>query len=352
MDPSNVHPDVLGEALGHSSQRLAQLASLVTGGAMLEARRRAQRNAAETVRKQRELKALQDQERAAYQMARAGWAPVHDSRWLAQADLLQAFRAWSAATAYADADPSAASSARRCEERLRVLHPYGMAWYDRLRSEGAGAFDAMRQALPLFDRAPHPRPGRHAGERRVLPPSAGPDCTLPDDGPHDDSLRPGPDGDGLQVERRGFQIVRELQARALAERGYALSRDELVTTLGATTTLPSDIIGRLAHADGEDRIAAGAERARAGHLDSAAAAVSPARRDGVRGDQPTAASHSELKADTARTRASGDSAAVHLAAESFPYSITDAITAAAGTRHRSATRGMTNPNTHRPGRSV
>ena len=72
----------------------------------------------------------------------------------------------------------------------------------------------------------------------------------------------------------------------------------------------------------------------------------------ARGDQLTAASQDELNADRARTHASGDRAAVQLATESFPYSITDAITAAAGARHGSATRGMTNPNTHRPGRSV
>ena len=72
----------------------------------------------------------------------------------------------------------------------------------------------------------------------------------------------------------------------------------------------------------------------------------------ARGDQLTAASQDELNADRARTHASGDRAAVQLATESFPYSITDAVTATAGTRHGSATRGMTNPNTHRPGRSV
>ena len=124
-----------------------------------------------------------------------------------------------------------------------------------------------------------------------------------------------------------------------------------MTTLGAATTLPSDIIGRLAHADDEDRIAAGAERARAEHLDSAAAVSSP-RSDVVRGDQLTAANQDEMNADTARIHASGDRAAVQLATESFPYSITDAVMAPAGAGPGSATRGMTNPNTHRPGRSV
>ena len=168
MDTSDVYPDLFGDALSYSSQRLAQLASLVTAAATVEARRKAQRNAAKTIRSERALRELQDQERAAYELARAGWAAARDPRFLGQADLLQAARAWSAAAAYADADPEAADAVRTCEQRLRVLHPYAMAWYDRLRGEGAAPFDAMREALPLFARAPHARPGDPAAERRGL----------------------------------------------------------------------------------------------------------------------------------------------------------------------------------------
>ena len=168
MDTADVYPDVLGDALSFSSQRAAQLGSLVTAGATVEAHRRARATAARAARDERVLSALRDQERAAWQRARAGWAPAHDSGWLAQADLLQAARVWSAAAAYADADPAAASAERKCEERLCALHPYAMARYDRLRSEGAGAFDAMRQALPLFAHAPHTRPGDPATQRRAL----------------------------------------------------------------------------------------------------------------------------------------------------------------------------------------
>ena len=236
MDTADVYPDLLGDALSYSSQRMAQLASLVTAAATVEARRKARRNAAKTIRSERDLRELQDQERAAYQLARAGWAPARDPRFLAQADLLQAARTWSAAAAYADADPEAADAVRRCEQRLRVLHPYAMAWYDRLRSDGAAPLDAMREALPLFDRAPHARPGDPAAERRGLPAPDGPDAASWDSGADDpvvaevaaDSTASG------QAEQRGQQIVRELQARALAERGYALNPDELVTTLGAT----------------------------------------------------------------------------------------------------------------------
>jgi hypothetical protein len=173
MDSPDIYPDALGDALSYSSQRLAQLASLITAAAAMQVRRRAQAHAANAARSQQELRALHDQQRAASQLARAGWAPAHDPRWLAQADLLQAARVWGAAAAYADADPAAASTVRKCEERLRVVHPYAMAWYDRLRSEGAGAFEAMRQAVPLFGRVPHARPGDPGAERPALEAPAG-----------------------------------------------------------------------------------------------------------------------------------------------------------------------------------
>ena len=72
MDTSDVYPDPFGEAMSYSSQRLAQLASLFTAAATVQARRKAQRNAAKSARSERALRALQDQERAAYELARLG----------------------------------------------------------------------------------------------------------------------------------------------------------------------------------------------------------------------------------------------------------------------------------------
>jgi hypothetical protein len=60
-----------------------------------------------------------------------------------------------------------------------------MAWYDRLRGEGAGRFDAMRQALPLFSRAPHARPGDRAAHRRAVEPDA---ASRDRDGVHSEQL--------------------------------------------------------------------------------------------------------------------------------------------------------------------
>ena len=355
MDTSDVYPDLFGDALSNSSQRLAQLASLVTAAATVEARRKAQRNAARTIRSERDLRALQDQERAAYELARAGWAPARDRRFLAQADLLQAGRAWSAAAAYADADPEAADAVRTCEQRLRILHPYAMAWYDRLRGEGAAPLGAMREALPLFARAPHPRPGDPAAERRSLAAPDGRGAASWDGGADDPGVAQAAAASSVtgQAEQRGQQIARELQARAVAERGYALSPDELVTTLGATTTLPGDVIARLARADSQDRVAWSAERTRADELGSASAALVPG---GIaHSEYLTAAEQDRLTADTAATHASGDRSATRLAAESFPCTAADAVTAAAtGTIHAapSAARANTTVQIRRPGRSA
>ena len=83
MDTSDVYPDLFGDALSYSSQRLAQLASLVTAAATVGARRKAQRNAAKTIRSERALRELRDQERAAYELARAaGRRPAIGGSWL------------------------------------------------------------------------------------------------------------------------------------------------------------------------------------------------------------------------------------------------------------------------------
>ena len=355
MDTSDVYPDLFGDALSYSSQRMAQLASLVTAAATVEARRKAQRNAAKTIRSERALRELQDQERAAYKLAQAGWAAARDPRFPGQADLLQAARAWSAAAAYADADPEAADAVRTCEERLRVLHPYAMARYDRLRDDGAAPFDAMREALPLFARAPHARPGDPVAERPGL---AAPDSLATASrvsSAHGVSVaEAAADSSAIRhAEQRGLQIVRELQARTLAERGYALSPDELVTTLGATTTLPGDVIARLARADSQDRMAWGAERTRADDLGSApASSVS----GGVaRGEYLTAAAQDRLTADTAAAHAADDRGATRLAAESFPCTAADAVTAAATGAIQaapSAARANMTVPIRRPGRSA
>ena len=106
-------------------------------------------------------RALQAQLRADREAIRAGWAPALDSQWLRQAGLFRVAQVWGMAMPYADPDapwhePTAATALRRCEDRLRDLHPYAMAFYDRLRTDGAGPAEAMGAAAPLFARYPRP----------------------------------------------------------------------------------------------------------------------------------------------------------------------------------------------------
>ena len=206
-----------------------------------------------------------------------------------------------------------------------------MARYDRLRAEGAGPLEAMREAAHLFAWQPHARPGQPAAARPGIEagtPGAGswPDAA---EAASASAPQPGSRPDLYQdAEQRGLRIAERLQARALAERGSRLSPDELATALEASTSLPAEVIARLARARSEENIAARAERARAADLDHAAASHSARQHaNGL-----TAAGRDTMIADTAGAHASADRTAAQLAAESFPCTTADGIRAAVNGR--------------------
>ena len=154
MEPAH-YADPLEEALSQASQRVAQFASLTGAMAQVILQRRALHDARQAARDdERAIRIIDEQERLIQRQARLSWAPAHDPQWLAHADLLQTGRAWASAASYADTDPAAASAMRKCEDRLRTLHPYAMARYDRLRGDGTSPLDAMRETVPLFGRSP------------------------------------------------------------------------------------------------------------------------------------------------------------------------------------------------------
>jgi hypothetical protein len=228
-----------------------------------------------------------------------------------------------------------------------------MTRYDRLRSEGASPLDAMREAAPLFAREPHARPGPPGTRLRIGAGPASPDPG-PQPGTSDNTRRePAPDQDPYQdAEHRGRQIAARLQARAQAERGSELSPGELATALEEKTSLPAEVIARLARADNEERVAADAERGRAAELEHAAD-VTVAGSAGERAEDLRAARRDTLIADTAGAHDSADRAAAQLAAESFPCTAADGIRAAVtGSLQqpaRSPARTAAAQNARRPG---
>ena len=171
-------PDPFGDALQQGVQRAIQLGSGAVTAAQVYLFHRSTQARAVDERDDRARRALHAQIRAEQQAGRAGWAPALDPAWLREATLVQVARAWSKAVPYSDRavpwyEPAAATALRKCEERLRDLHPYAMARYDRLRAEGLGPTEAMQEAAPLFARPAHahdapasPRPMLATADRR------------------------------------------------------------------------------------------------------------------------------------------------------------------------------------------
>ena len=267
---SSTYPDPLGEALSHSSQRVAQSASLMGAMAQVAWQRKALADAKNAVRgDDRATRALRSQEALLNRQARLRWAPAHDAHWLAGADLLQTARVWGSAAAYAATEPVAASAMRKSEDRLRTLHPYAMARYDRLRKEGMDPFDAMREAVPLFGRASHVRVGDPAAPRSALNPGSGQDAEpsagqVPESSGEPVSEQEAPS----RIEARGREIVERLQTSVRAAGQSEFGPEELAVVLESVTNLPYDVIKKLTgqmaaegQADSRRRVA---ERARAG----------------------------------------------------------------------------------------
>lgn len=253
MEPGR-YVDPLEEALSHGSQRVAQLASLAGAMSQVVIQRRAIHDALVAGnRDDLAARALRQQQRALREQARLSYAPAHDAEWLAQADIVQTARAWGGAACFADSDPAASLALRRCEARLRTLHPYAMARYDRLRTEGMNPLDAMRESVPLFARSPNVRTGDPAPTRAALTV----DATAEADGEtaaSDVATEPaaGPDEE-QQAEQRGQQIADRLQAQARAAGRPPLGPDELTIVLETETNLPEAVITKITHRTGASR---------------------------------------------------------------------------------------------------
>ena len=230
-----------------------------------------------------------------------------------------------------------------------TLTPWPAMTGSASRSQPAGGDAGGRAPVrPGAARAPRPASRRTASDRGRTPGTASwPDAA---EAANASAPQPGPRPDLYQdAEQRGQRIAERLQARALAERGSRLSPDELATAMEASTSLPAEVIARLARADSEENIATRAERARAADLDRAAAAASP--RQSTNG--LTAARRDTVTPDTAGAHASADRTAAQLAAESFPCTTADGIRAAVNGRLQqpapSPARTAAAQNAPRPG---
>lgn len=231
------HPDPIAEGFVHTGQRIAQLAAMAAVTRQLLVMVRERRNRAQQVRALEQQRRLENAERAAFEGARSRWAPVHDPAWLRNADLLQTARAWSAALPYATDNAAAASAVRKCEERLRQLHPHGMDHYDRFREAGLAAEEAMREAAPFFTRDPNVRTGQPA-DTPELAEGTGAWWAANEHGP----LRS--EWEEHRQVQRAQQIIADIQAECRAMQLPEPTPAHLRTALEIATNLPDRIITR------------------------------------------------------------------------------------------------------------
>ncbi|MFI0350970.1 hypothetical protein [Actinomadura sp. 9N407] len=235
------HPEPITEGLVHSGQRMVQVVALATAVQQGYARRVERLRAASEAREAEAEQAAALELKASFEQARARWAPAHDSRWLRKANLLFVAEAWGAAVPYATDSASAASAVRKCEDRLRDLHPHGMSHYDRARGAGQDPLIAMGEAAPFFARDPNVRTGDPAAARPELPKGTGVRWAANFHGP-----------DRSEWE----EVLQEQRAQGIADglgterrrEGRELHPDELRTVLTTTTNLPEHIIAKVAGA--------------------------------------------------------------------------------------------------------
>lgn len=226
MDISSTHSDPMRDAVQDAVYRAVQVGSFAMTAVQVYAYHRRSQARITAEQDQRARRALTAQVRAERDADRTRWAPPLDPAWLRNASLVETAQAWGAALPYADRnvpwhEPAAVTAMTRCEERLRHLHRYAMAHYDRLRGQGLSPTEAMREAAPLFAHQPRPRDAS-AVPRRMLEtaprPGAGPSSRTYPDGPAG-YIRP---GHSVRPCDEDFPLtIREVMA-AQAERATAV----------------------------------------------------------------------------------------------------------------------------------
>lgn len=232
---SDRHPDPIAEGLTQGAQRFVQVVAIAAALHQVTAQRTARLTAAREARNRAAEELAQREIKALFEEARAQWAPAHDREWLNQADLLQTGQAWAAALPYAEAHKAAASAIRKCENRMRHLHPHAMGHYDRARANGLSPQEAMTTAAPFFTRDPNVHEGAPA-TTPALAPGQGAHWAATEHGPSRKEWE-----EALQ-ERRADQIIQQLQDKLSTAGRPPMAADELRTVLDTTTNLPDHLV--------------------------------------------------------------------------------------------------------------
>ncbi|WP_119730061.1 hypothetical protein [Thermomonospora amylolytica] len=309
------HPDPITEGLVHTGQRLVQCITISVLVRQIQARYEFRRQRARRLRNLQAERHATQTAKAAFEQARTRWAPAHDPEWLKHADLLRVAEAWSAALPYAADHALAASAVRKCEQRLRELHPHAMQHYDRYRQNGLSPEEAMRETIPFFTRTPNVRTGEPAAERPALLTGTGTRWTTDHHSPDRQ--------DHIEHRQRHYaaQLINALRAHHLIQGLDDLSDEDLHTALKTTTNLPEHVIAQA--------IRQVAEQSKAG---TTPATATPRPASSMAGETPP---------NPTQARTPGQ-----VAADDFPYDIREAIHLATQQPLDTPAPRRPHPNTH------
>lgn len=143
------HGNLLGGAIGETTQTAAQLATIAATAAQTMARVRARRLTVDHAHDQADADAERAVLRTEHAAARLAWAPGLE-RPFAAASAPEAAAVWVAAQPWRDHDRSAQEAAQRAEERLAVLYPQLMVRYEQRLADGLEPVEAMADAATIL----------------------------------------------------------------------------------------------------------------------------------------------------------------------------------------------------------
>ena len=160
------HGNLLGGAIGETTQAAAQLATILATAAQTTLRLQTRRFEVDRAADQAAADVQRVELRREYTAAQREWAPAWQPDFKTSASTTNAATVWASAQPWVDHDPSAREAARLAEERLGVLHPELIVRYQERLADGLDPIDAMVVATVVLP--PTPDDGNGAAAARAV----------------------------------------------------------------------------------------------------------------------------------------------------------------------------------------
>ncbi|HEV8628077.1 MAG TPA: hypothetical protein VG034_26885 [Acidimicrobiia bacterium] len=148
------HGNLLGGAIGETTQAAAQLATILATAAQTALRLQTHRFEVDQAADQAAADVQRVELRREHTAARLDWAPALQPGFKTSGSTTDAATLWASAQPWVDHDPSAREAARLAEERLGVLHPELIVRYQERLADGLDPIDAMVVATVVLTPTP------------------------------------------------------------------------------------------------------------------------------------------------------------------------------------------------------